>query len=200
MVHVLIQKLACYPSTTTANKVSKVNKTQTGKERKESSSKQAKTTKPKKQQKQGLRKRGWPKKRSQPASDSNNDEERSCIYCLKPWANSIPGQELVRCCVRMGSFGLLWEITIFCVSELWILEWLMVFSVSIQVMITCNLAVVNYLLGKRGYVFGSVGLSVFLSVSLFVCLLFVDNITQKVMNGLGWNFMEGSWVVQWWTD
>ena len=33
-----------------------------------------------------------------------------------------------------------------------------------------------YLLGKGGYVFGSVGLS--------VCL-FVDNITQKVMNGLG---------------
>ena len=33
-----------------------------------------------------------------------------------------------------------------------------------------------YLLGKAGYVFGSVGLSVCLSV---------DNITQKVMNGLG---------------
>ena len=33
-----------------------------------------------------------------------------------------------------------------------------------------------YLLGKGGYVFGSVGLS--------VCL-FVDNISQKVMNGLG---------------
>ena len=37
-----------------------------------------------------------------------------------------------------------------------------------------------YLLGKGGYVFGSVGLS----VCLFVCL-FVDNITQKVKNGLG---------------
>ena len=34
-----------------------------------------------------------------------------------------------------------------------------------------------------------------LSVCLFVCLS-VDNITQKVMNGLGWNFMDGSWVVQ----
>ena len=33
-----------------------------------------------------------------------------------------------------------------------------------------------YLLGKGGYVFGSVGLS--------VCL-FVNNVTQKVMNGLG---------------
>ena len=33
-----------------------------------------------------------------------------------------------------------------------------------------------YLLGKGGHVFGSTGLS--------VCL-FVDNITQKVMNGLG---------------
>ena len=33
-----------------------------------------------------------------------------------------------------------------------------------------------YLLGKGGYVFGSVGVS--------VCL-FVDNITHKVMNGLG---------------
>ena len=33
-----------------------------------------------------------------------------------------------------------------------------------------------YLLGKGGYVFGSIGLS--------VCL-FVDNISQKVMNGLG---------------
>ena len=32
-------------------------------------------------------------------------------------------------------------------------------------------------------------------VCLFVCLS-VDNITQKVMNGIGWNFMEGSWVVQ----
>ena len=37
------------------------------------------------------------------------------------------------------------------------------------------------------------------SVCLFVCLS-VDNITKKVMNGLGWNFMEGSWVVQWRTD
>ena len=37
-----------------------------------------------------------------------------------------------------------------------------------------------YLLGKGGYVFGSVGLS----VCLFVCLS-VNNITQKVMNGLG---------------
>ena len=44
-----------------------------------------------------------------------------------------------------------------------------------------------YLLGKGGYVFGSIGLS--------VCL-FVDNITQKVMNGLGGNFMERFWVVQ----
>ena len=34
----------------------------------------------------------------------------------------------------------------------------------------------SYLLGKGSYVFGGVGLS--------VCL-FVDNITQKVMNGLG---------------
>ena len=33
----------------------------------------------------------------------------------------------------------------------------------------------NHLLGKEGYVFGSVG--------LFVCLS-VDNINQKVMNGL----------------
>ena len=32
-------------------------------------------------------------------------------------------------------------------------------------------------------------------VCLFVCLS-VDNITQIVMNGLGLNFMEGSWVVQ----
>ena len=37
-----------------------------------------------------------------------------------------------------------------------------------------------YLLGKGGYVFGSVGLSVCLSVCLSV-----NNITQKVMNGLG---------------
>ena len=32
-------------------------------------------------------------------------------------------------------------------------------------------------------------------VCLFVCLsvcLSVDNITQKVINGLGWNFMEGA--------
>ena len=36
-------------------------------------------------------------------------------------------------------------------------------------------------------------------VCLSVCLS-VDNITQKDMNGLGWNFMEGSWVVQWRTD
>ena len=38
----------------------------------------------------------------------------------------------------------------------------------------------SYLLGKGGYVFGSVGLFVCLSVCLSV-----DNITQKVMNGLG---------------
>ena len=37
-----------------------------------------------------------------------------------------------------------------------------------------------YLLGKGGYVFGSVGLSVCLSVCLSA-----DNITQKVINGLG---------------
>ena len=43
-----------------------------------------------------------------------------------------------------------------------------------------------YLLGKGGYVFGSVGLS--------VCLA-VDNITQKGMNRLGWNFTEGAWIV-----
>ena len=42
-------------------------------------------------------------------------------------------------------------------------------------------------LAKEGYIFASVGLS--------VCQ-FVDNTTQKVMDGLGWNFMEGSWVVQ----
>ena len=36
-------------------------------------------------------------------------------------------------------------------------------------------------------------------VSLSVCLS-VDNTTQKVMNGLGWNFMDGSWVVQGRTD
>ena len=35
---------------------------------------------------------------------------------------------------------------------------------------------ISYLLGKGGYVFGTVGLSVCLSV---------NNITQKVMNGLG---------------
>ena len=34
---------------------------------------------------------------------------------------------------------------------------------------------------------------------LSVCL-FVDNITQKIMNGLGPKFMEGSWVVQGRTD
>ena len=39
-----------------------------------------------------------------------------------------------------------------------------------------HLFLAHYLLGKGGYVFGSVG--------LFVCLS-VDNITQKVMNGLG---------------
>ena len=38
-------------------------------------------------------------------------------------------------------------------------------------------------LGKGGYVVGSIGLSVCLSV---------DYITQKVMNGLGWNFTEWS--------
>ena len=42
-------------------------------------------------------------------------------------------------------------------------------------------------LAKGGYVFSSIGLS--------VCL-FVDNITKKLVNGLGWNFVEGSWVVQ----
>ena len=39
---------------------------------------------------------------------------------------------------------------------------------------------IHYLLGKGGYVFGSVGLSVCLSVCLSV-----NNITQKVINGLG---------------
>ena len=29
-------------------------------------------------------------------------------------------------------------------------------------------------------------------VCLFVCLFVCDNITQKVMNGLGLNFMDGS--------
>ena len=58
---------------------------------------------------------------------------------------------------------------------------------------------IYYLLGKGGYIFGSIGLSVCLFVCLFACLS-VDNITQQVMNGLEWNFMEGSWVVQWRTD
>ena len=48
---------------------------------------------------------------------------------------------------------------------------------------------------QKEVVFGSIGLSVCPSVCLFV-----DSITQKVMNGLGWNCMEGSWVVQWRTD
>ena len=54
-------------------------------------------------------------------------------------------------------------------------------------------------LAKGGYVFGSVGSS----VCLFGCLsirLFVDNITQKLMNVLEWNFSHSSWVVQWRTD
>ena len=38
-----------------------------------------------------------------------------------------------------------------------------------------------------------------LSVCLSVCLS-ADNIIQKVMNGLGWNFMDGFWVVQGRTD
>ena len=48
--------------------------------------------------------------------------------------------------------------------------------VSIAQLLRMTDAPANYLLGKGGYVFGSVGLSVCLSV---------DNITQKVMNGLG---------------
>ena len=43
-----------------------------------------------------------------------------------------------------------------------------------------------YLRGKGGYVLVSVG--------LFVCL-FVSNITQKVMNGLQWNSMDGPELV-----
>ena len=42
-------------------------------------------------------------------------------------------------------------------------------------------------LAEGGYVFGRIGLS--------VCL-FVDNITQNVMNGLCINFVEGCWAVQ----
>ena len=49
-----------------------------------------------------------------------------------------------------------------------------------MIYITENGHAIHYLLGKGGYVFGSVGLS----VCLFVCLS-VNNITQKVMNGLG---------------
>ena len=55
-----------------------------------------------------------------------------------------------------------------------------------------SFACIYYLLGKGGYVFGSIGLLppweggyvLGLSVCLSVCLV-VDNITQKVMNGLG---------------
>ena len=50
----------------------------------------------------------------------------------------------------------------------------------------------HYLLG--GYVFGCICLFVCLFVLMSVCL-FVSSITQKVRNGLQWNFMEGSWVV-----
>ena len=49
--------------------------------------------------------------------------------------------------------------------------------------ICCSLFIylfMYFLICKGGYVFGSVGLS----VCLFVCLS-EDNITQKVMNGLG---------------
>ena len=45
-----------------------------------------------------------------------------------------------------------------------------------------------YLLGKGGYFLVAL---ISLSVCLFVCLS-VDNITQKVINGLGLNFMDGS--------
>ena len=58
------------------------------------------------------------------------------------------------------------------------------FNSCLQLLPSC------YLLGKGGYVFGSVGLS--------VCLW--TTFLKKVMNGLGWNFMEESWVVQWRTD
>ena len=46
-----------------------------------------------------------------------------------------------------------------------------------------------YLLGKGGYVFGS--------IDLFVCW---TTLLKKTMNALGWNFMEGSVVVQQRTD
>ena len=51
-----------------------------------------------------------------------------------------------------------------------------------------------YLLGKGGYVFGSVGLFVCLFVCLSVCLsvsLSVDNITQKSYERIGLKFYGG---------
>ena len=69
-------------------------------------------------------------------------------------------------------------------SELWKLMLYKCFVVEHSNI--CMVQVTHYFLGKGGYVFGG------------VCL-FVD-ITQKVMNGLGWNFRSGFWVVQWRTD
>ena len=51
---------------------------------------------------------------------------------------------------------------------------------------------VNYLLGKGGYVLGSVCLFACLSCCLFV-FLSVSNITQRVMNGLHWKFYGVVW-------
>ena len=51
-----------------------------------------------------------------------------------------------------------------------------------------------YLLGKGGYVFGGVGLS----VCLFVCLW--TTLLKKLWTDWDEIFRAGSWVVQWRTD
>ena len=60
-------------------------------------------------------------------------------------------------------------------------EWFKMYNYRLKVLLMAK-GIINhyYLLGKLGYVFGGVGLFVCLSVCLSV-----DNITQKVMNGLG---------------
>ena len=68
-----------------------------------------------------------------------------------------------------------------------------------MIIIIVIIIIITFLAKEVMFLVALVSLSVCLSVCLFVCLS-VDNITQKVMNGLGWNFMDGSWVVQGRTD
>ena len=79
------------------------------------------------------------------------------------------------------------HIHVLCLFVVFFLHILFVFWILVEVRITLCFLLVNSLAKKVMFLVAL--------VCLFVCLS-VSNIAQKIMNGVQWNFMEGSGVVK----